>query len=95
MFKTLAAGAAAALALHVTDVASRISGTAATDVPASPRVLKADHSPARVADPGCGQAAWPHYEARCVRTETGDRSTQARQVRIIAFERQPAKSPAN
>ena len=93
MFKTLAAGAAAALALHVTDVASRISATADADVSASPRVLKVDRAPDRPVEPGCGQAAWPHYKPHCVRPETGDQPIQARQVRVVVIDR-PAKRPA-
>jgi hypothetical protein len=42
--------------------------------------------------PACSQAAWPHYESKCVRSRTQptNQPQQVRQVRIVSADRLPA-----
>jgi hypothetical protein len=90
MFRTIIAVLFAALIAEVTTIA--LGSTSAIEANTSQRSLKGDKLQTRPAAPACSQAAWPYYEANCVRGRTQP-TTQPRETRVVAIDRLPAERP--
>ena len=85
MFKIITAASFAAIIVYSGTSASSISGTVEASAPQ--RSLKGDRLPL---GPVCTLAAWPHYDAKCVRSSTlAGQSAPVRQVRIVTIDRLP------
>ena len=55
--------------------------------------VKGDRLVPRSNGPACEQAAWPHYDSHCVRSQTQP-GARPREVRIVAIDRLPSTYPA-
>ena len=88
MLKFIAAVLFAALIVDVTFNASAVNGAFGQTAPRD--TLKGDKLQPVGSD--CAQAAWPYYEAGCVRGRTAP-AVQPRETRVVATDRLPAKQP--
>lgn len=86
MIRFLAAGIFAASCLAALFVLSGATTNEAQSTPSTPASLKGDRLDARPYGQTCSQAAWPYYEAHCLRNTVG--ATRAAQpVRIVTTDR--------
>ena len=90
MFKIISA---VILAAVITDVGIGVPrATGMIEATGPQRALKSD----RLLPPNgpeCIEAAWPHYETHCVRSQRQP-NAMPREVRIVASDRLPPKHPA-
>lgn len=86
MIRFLAASAVAAALLGALFVVSGATTTEALSTPSTPISMKGDRLDAKPFGQACSQAAWPYYEADCLRNTTKATRT-AQPVRIVTTDR--------
>jgi hypothetical protein len=91
MVKTITAFLFAVAIVGVDSGAPR--ATAIFEVTGPQRSLKGDRLMPPPSESACTQAAWPHYENRCMRSRTQP-DAQPREVRIVSIDRLLSKHPA-
>jgi len=91
MLKFIAAVLFAALIADVTFNASAVTGAFGQTAPRDS--LKGDKLQLYPVRSDCVQAAWPYYEAGCVRGRMTP-TVQPREIRVVAIDRLPAQQPA-